>query len=223
MELQEKQNKVDQNNDENSDFTATGLGKTHIPAKKQELLATNSSYTEENAEKSPNLSQNTVDFTQNPLTCVDNSTKIQQNQSNVDNSEENQVKIGENQENTRIFSPLELLFTKEGVAEFNTSFPTLDAEKLKKNKDFQAFISILTPNLSLSQVYSRFSALSASIEENAQKKLAQAIANASSGVGSLSSSESNGDVFFTKEQVLRMTPEQISKNYAKIRRSQEKW
>ena len=123
MELQEKQNKVHQNNDENSDFTATGLGKTHIQAEKQELLTTNSSYTEEKAEKSPNLSQNTGDFSQNPLTCVDNSTKIQQNQSNVDNSEENQVKSGENKENTR--SRKDNFKTPESVTSTTAESPPL--------------------------------------------------------------------------------------------------
>ena len=223
MNNQAKTENISANSGENTGFSATGSQKTGILEQNQTISQDTSKDTIKNPPQEQDFNEKNPNFEENSGPSVDNSQNSSKNSSSKQFSEEKTDNSGKNPENTRILSPSELIFTEESIKAFNSAFPTQDAEKLKKNKDFQAFISILTPNLSLCDIYSRFSALSASIEENAQKKLAQAIANASSGVGSLSSSEPNTDTFFTKEQVLRMSAEQISKNYAKIRRSQEKW
>jgi hypothetical protein len=49
-------------------------------------------------------------------------------------------------------------------------------------------------------------------------------ANAQVAVGSATNPEPGADSeFYTKEQVLKMSPAEISKNYEKIRASQMKW
>ena len=81
----------------------------------------------------------------------------------------------------------------------------------------------MTVSPNLSAVYKHFNSLIAKIEESANKKLLQRLANNMAGLGSLASSSPVEDVYFTKEQVRGMTPEQIKRNYQKIRESQAKW
>lgn len=114
-------------------------------------------------------------------------------------------------------------FDEENKTSFTKDFPDVDLDKLKNREDFQSFLRILVENPTLSQAYACFNTISASIEEKAEKRAAQALANAKSSVGSLAAKESGEEVFFTKEQVLKMSAEEIKRNYTKIRNSQARW
>ena len=136
-------------------------------------------------------------------------------------SEENQQKTDDfpsnSQYNTRN------LYTESDILAFSKDFPQVDLKKLQSNEHFQSFLSILTKNPTLSQAYACFNAIYSLAEENSQKKLIQALSNAKTSVGSLSSSLNCGEAFFTKEQVQKMSPAQIKVHYDEIRKSQEKW
>lgn len=71
------------------------------------------------------------------------------------------------------------------------------------------------------EIYKNFRDLCDKIEQKALNKASLALATATPGA--LGSSGAPNDGFFTKEQVLRMSSEEISRNYDKIRKSQEKW
>ncbi len=114
-------------------------------------------------------------------------------------------------------------FTKGSENELKAQFPTVELEKLKNNKDFVKLLDLIIQNPTLSQIYSCFNSIVASAEEKSRERLTHALASAEAGVGSLSSSSPTEQAFFTKEQVLRMTQEEIRKNYVKIRQSQQLW
>lgn len=114
-------------------------------------------------------------------------------------------------------------FNSDSENELKSQFPSVEVENLRNNKDFADLLELIIQNPSLSQVYSYFNAIISSTEEASKKKLAHALATAESGVGSLSSSAKSEDVFFTKEQVLHMSREEIRRNYTKIRQSQQMW
>lgn len=118
---------------------------------------------------------------------------------------------------------LSSFFSKDSENSLKTAYPAVDIEKLKNNKDFCSLLSIIMANPSLSQVYSCFNSIVSSAEEKSREKTIQALANAKSSVGSLASNKQNSDTFFTKDQVLQMSPSQIRQNYEKIRQSQQKW
>ena len=61
------------------------------------------------------------------------------------------------------------------------------------------------------------------MERRAYERAALKLASERASVGALGSSESANDGFFSKEEVLRMSPQEIRRNYTKIRKSQEKW
>ena len=61
------------------------------------------------------------------------------------------------------------------------------------------------------------------LDEDFTKKSLVSLQNKLSSPGSLASSEKSSEIFFTKEQVLKMSHGQISQNYDIIRKSQQKW
>ncbi len=106
---------------------------------------------------------------------------------------------------------------------FSALFPGMTREKAELDKNFKLFMNSRRDGLPLALLYSEYKALQAKIEEEAIKKETARLASKQASVGSLSSSEPISSGFFTKEQVLKMSREQISKNYDKIRQSQAKW
>ena len=156
-------------------------------------------------------SENLQNFSNNSATNDTGSAEIEDNQGKI-----NEIK-GEN----NAFS-LENLLNEENISQFSKDYPEIDINKLTNRQEFQAFLALLSKNPTLSQIYACFNEISSKAEENTQGKLLQALANAKAGVGSLSSSESQTP-YFTREQVLRMSPEQIKANFSQIRKSQERW
>ena len=204
---------------QNGEISATEQGKSQESSGISGENGGASPQNQQNSRNSSEPAQNSSIFEENPPLSVDNSPKTD----NLPSKMQAEEKSAESEPLKTEISPIERLFSKESEELFKQDFPALDLEKVKKNKDFQAFLGALTQYLTLSQLYLRFSALVSSIEESSSKKMAYALANADTGVGSLSSQGATEETFFTKEQVLRMSPEQIRKNYDKIRRSQQKW
>ena len=153
---------------------------------------------------------------------------------NQDGTEGN---YGENQENNGDFPKKQEIsseteenprkhgnfFTEEGVSQLKRDFPAVDPEKLSKSENFQAFLSVIKENPTLSEIYSAFNAISASIEEKAREKALYSLASSSATPGALSSGESSDTVYYTRAQVLEMSREEIRKNLDIIRQSQAKW
>ncbi|MBQ7907681.1 MAG: hypothetical protein IJ309_06900 [Clostridia bacterium] len=106
---------------------------------------------------------------------------------------------------------------------FGEDLPKDDLKKMASDPDFNLFRRSRGSEYSLSQQYKDYLELSASIEKRVTEQLLAKLATKRSSVGSLSSSERAEGDYFTKEQVLRMSEEQIRRNFDKIRQSQAKW
>lgn len=171
------------------------------------------------------------DFNVNPPENTNKPAEISENNSNITvskgNPKENQPNPEENQPNPEENQPnldkSNDIFSESNKDDFKKRFPNVNLTELQNSKNFQDFLTILTKNPTLSQVYACFNSISQQAEENSQKRMLQALANASVGVGSLSSQQASGDIYFTKEQVKSMSSEQIRQNFDKIRQSQAKW
>lgn len=191
--------------------------------------AVNPAISKENVAKPSNSAENTekaMDFNQNN----ENSSKTEEsieNIANVGEKADNSIDMGENVENTRNSeakaTSLRDFFNIDSENELKSQFPSVNIENLRNNKDFNELLRLIIQNPTLAQVYSCFNAIVSSTEEHSRKKLAYALASANSGVGSLSSSSKTEQAFFTKEQVLNMSQEEIRRNYTKIRQSQQHW
>ena len=112
---------------------------------------------------------------------------------------------------------------EDEILVFSKLFPNVSIEKLEQDELFRLFSSHNGKNLTISNLYTNYLRLVNALSDDFAKKSLVSLQNKLSSPGSLASSEKTSEVFFTKEQVLRMTPEQISQNYNIIRKSQQKW
>ena len=113
-----------------------------------------------------------------------------------------------------------------GLQEFAEKYPGVKVQELFADEDFLKFGKEALETVSLTKVYEAYLPIK---EEKARlkaenEKAAAMAANSQVAVGSVTSATDPADSeFFTKEQVLKMSPEEVKKNYEKIRKSQEKW
>lgn len=108
-------------------------------------------------------------------------------------------------------------------AAFAGKHPDVDLDALISDADFADYSRGKVGEVPLAEIYEGYLRMTARIEENANRKVAQAVANAKASPGALTGAEQVEPEFFTRDQVKAMTPEQIDANYAKIRRSMGQW
>lgn len=112
------------------------------------------------------------------------------------------------------------------LQEFNEKYPGVNVQELFADKDFIKFGKSALEVVSLSAVYEAYLPIK---EEKARlkaenEKAAALAANSSVAVGSVTSATDPADgEFFTKEQVEKMSREEVRKNLEKIRASQAEW
>ena len=107
--------------------------------------------------------------------------------------------------------------------QFAKLFPGISRNNIENDRVFNIFKASRDASKSFCDVYSDYLEIVGEITKEIKAKEAFKSKTCLSAVGPLSSSERSDDCFFTKEQVLRMSKEQIAKNYEKIRKSQQKW
>ena len=194
----------------------------------------------------PKSTQENLDSNEKPqendenLLTTDSSEAINAKNSNIYTNVQGKIdKIADKQNSdtsTNILDPLSVIGTnmcaenqpsQEASGDedlvFNKLFPSVSIEKLKEDKLFCLFSSHNGKNLTISDLYSNYLQLISALNEDFAKKSLVSLQNKLSSPGSLASSEKASEIFFTKEQVLKMSPGQISQNYNNIRKSQQKW
>lgn len=107
--------------------------------------------------------------------------------------------------------------------EFIKKYPDVDINKLVDDENFIAYVGGRGSTETLVKLYEGYTELSNRIKKQLQDKEKQQLANSKATPGALSTTGTNNADFFTKEQVLKMTPAEIKKNYETIRKSQKKW
>lgn len=115
---------------------------------------------------------------------------------------------------------------QEGLKEFRAKYPDVNVQELFADEDFLKFGKSALEVVSLSGVYEAYLPIKTEREriKAENEKAAALAANSQVAVGSVTSATPAADTeFFTKEQVLKMSKEEISKNYEKIRKSQARW
>ncbi len=113
----------------------------------------------------------------------------------------------------------------EEISEFSSQYPDVNVSELFEDKSFMDFAGEYLGKVSLLDAYGMYqkSAVYKQAQDNALTKKATQLANSQASVGALSSSGTANSDYFTKEQVLKMSPAEIKKNFEKIRESQAKW
>lgn len=106
--------------------------------------------------------------------------------------------------------------------EFYNTYPNVSRDSLVNDTGFSLFIKG-REFPSITKAYQGYCELREAIEREAVARERARVQNESCAVGSLSGEGACPNDFFTKEQVLKMTPQEIKKNYTKIRESQANW
>ena len=172
-----------------------------------------SHFTDKSNEKNLGINENK----ENPQASTDILPKITENVDVSPQSAEN------SQSSTKNFEFYRDFFSEDSKSEFSKNFPDIDPSKLRNNREFCSLLELLRKNPTLSQIYACFNGIYLSAASNAEEKLLHALANSNASVGALSSANSSTECYFTKEQVLKMSKEQIKANYSQIRNSQKHW
>lgn len=148
------------------------------------------------------------------------------NQNSVSQNNDTSSEIADpvsNFNNTNSTAEREISFSlKEDNLLFERLFPGVLRENVEKEETFKLFSRFAPKNTPFVSIYSDYLALVNRISDSAIKKYLVNEENKRSSAGSLASG-SNQSEFYSREQVLKMSREQIAKNYDKIRKSQEKW
>lgn len=231
LKFTEKTGEIKPNFTQKPLFTDTGSAKITVSEQNQAENAPHLAENTENVNEIMEISVNSANFLESE---AENSTKPAKSPDKTAKSSEKDIKSRKERandaqsdrisaQNKNYLSFKDSLFTEESIQGFKTEFPLVDIDTLKSSQGFQALLSLLSESPTLSSVYKQLNLITASIEENVSKRLAQQLANSSSSVGSLASSAPASAGFFTKEQVKQMTQKQIKENYEKIRASQAKW
>lgn len=115
-------------------------------------------------------------------------------------------------------------------AAFSAEHPEINADDLTKDADFSAYAQGKIGKVPLTQIYKGYramvdkitAAVTADVEARVTRTVAQSQANRQASPGSLSGS-GEGEVFFTREAVQKMSQEEVSKHYDKIVQDMKHW
>lgn len=226
--------KFDQNTEKNTQKTVISDTGSGILAENQKNSTEISKSKDENATDSCKVRENTPNLEKNAENIgkiCENKPKSgndkQANGKTVQESYENQHTNKKISKESTIFlsktNDLSNFYNETSESELKNAFPAVNIENLRENKEFNSLLSAIMKSPSLSDIYACYNAIISQSEENSRLKLAQALANAEAGVGALASKEGGNSAYFTKEQVLKMSPDQIRQNFQQIRESQGKW
>lgn len=106
---------------------------------------------------------------------------------------------------------------------FLEKYPTVNLEELLGNEDFEAYAEGKVGAKPLSDIYDGFLKLQRKAENDANEKAAIRLANAKASPGALGSNASRSDGFYTREEVKKMSREEVHENYDKIKASMKRW
>lgn len=107
--------------------------------------------------------------------------------------------------------------------DFVAKYPEVDLEELVSDKTFRIFAEGKVGVRPMTEIYEAFQNLNKTYEQKAKEKAARILANANASPGSLKGTNANNDIFYSAEDVKKMSQAEVSKNYEKIRESMKNW
>lgn len=108
-------------------------------------------------------------------------------------------------------------------AAFLQKHPDVKLSELLSDKGFQHYAEGKVGVRPLSEIYAGYREIVGEVEGKARDIAAQAIANKQASPGTVGASASAESDFFTRDQVRKMSKQDIHQNYEKIRASMAKW
>lgn len=108
--------------------------------------------------------------------------------------------------------------------EFFNKYPDVDMETLLKDNAFKKFAVGKVGNQPMSQIYEDYQEMVNEYEKKSKQYASKLLANSKATPGSLHNPTNNSNsVFFSKEEVEKMTPSEVKVHYETIMKSMKKW
>lgn len=111
-------------------------------------------------------------------------------------------------------------------ADFAAAYPDVKPDDLIRDADFSTYAQGKVGKVPLTEIYRGYRGMvdkiAANVEQRLTRTMAQAQANRQASPGTLSGS-GEGEVFFTREAVQKMSQEEVRKNYDKIVQDMKHW
>lgn len=107
--------------------------------------------------------------------------------------------------------------------EFARRYPNVNLQTLIEDPQFQKFANGKVGTVPISDIYEDFVDVVSEYEKKAKQMAKQLYANQKASPGALSSTNQGGSGYFTREQVINMSPKEVHDNYDKIRASMRNW
>lgn len=114
-------------------------------------------------------------------------------------------------------------FARSDYADFHSKYPDVNIEELFKDDNFRAYAEERVFKEPMANIYGGYRKLIDSIVKKEKETVARQIASSKATPGSLGGNEAPPSEFFTKEEVKKMTPEEVHIHFDKIRKSMAKW
>ena len=108
-------------------------------------------------------------------------------------------------------------------ADFIAKYPEVNIDELISDEDFVEYADGKAGEIPLAKIYEGYAKFTAKYEKKAKQIATQRVANQKASPGSLSSTNPSDSGFYTKEQVEKMSTEEIKKDYDKVRASMARW
>ena len=111
-------------------------------------------------------------------------------------------------------------------ADFAAAYPDVKPDELIRDADFSTYAQGKVGKVPLTEIYRGYRGMvdkiTANVEQRLTRTMAQAQANRQASPGTLSGS-GEGEVFFTREAVQKMSRDEVRRNYDKIVQDMKHW
>ena len=106
---------------------------------------------------------------------------------------------------------------------FVAKYPDVDLNGLIEDEGFALFAEGKTGKRPLTEIYEGYRSLMGEQTKQARQMAARMVANRRASPGALASADSGEGGFFSADEVRRMSPSDIHRNYEKIKESMKSW
>lgn len=108
--------------------------------------------------------------------------------------------------------------------DFYSKYPDVDVEELAKDSGFRKFAMGKIGNQPMSQIYEDYQEITQEYEKRSKQYASKLLANSKATPGSLHNpTNSQEQGFFTRDDVAKMSKEEVKVNFEKIMKDMKKW
>lgn len=117
----------------------------------------------------------------------------------------------------------EAAWFREDKERFSEKYPDVEIGKLSADETFIDYAGGKIGTVPLVEIYEDYLKLTAALQKKSKEIASRMVANAQSSPGSLSGGNTPEEDYYTREQVRKMSKEDVHANYDKIRKSMSTW